>query len=142
MRKDTDLIIFLISRIREKTNRFISNELEKNDMIGLLPVHGDILYALMVHRKLPMKKLAELIDRKKSTVTTLVDKMIKLGYVEKNRDDVDNRIYLISLTSKGQLYRERVVEISDKLINKVYKTMPEEERLQLVKSLKEINNNW
>jgi len=142
MKNDTELIILLISRIREKANRYISAELKKFKMEGLLPVHGDILYALMVHETLPMKRIAEIVDRKKSTVTTLVEKMIRLGYVEKKQDETDSRFFLISLTEKGRKHREDIIKISDNLIKKVYKTMPEQERQQLVKSLRTINDNW
>lgn len=141
MKNDTELIILLISRIREKANGFISAELKKG-IEGLLPIHGDILYALMVYGELPMKRIAEIIDRKKSTVTTLVDKMVTLGYVEKRRDEGDNRIFLISLTEKGHQYRKDIINISDDLIRKVYKNMPETEREQLVRSLRTINEGW
>ena len=142
MKNDTNLIIHLISRIREKANRFISAELKRYGIEGLLPVHGDILFALMVYGELPMKRIAEIIDRKKSTVTTLVEKMETLGYVAKKKDETDNRIFLISLTEKGHRYREEIIEISNNVLQKLYKKMPYTEREQLVQSLKAINDGW
>lgn len=139
---DTDLIILLISRIREKANRFIISELQRYGIEGLLPVHGDILYALMVNGELSMKRIAEIIDRKKSTVTTLVEKMEKLSYVKKRKDNTDNRVFLISLTEKGRRHHTDIVEISNNLINRVYKEMPVAEREQLIRSLRTINDNW
>lgn len=79
--------------------------MKRRGIKGILPVHGDILYALMIHGELSMTQIAELVDRKKSTVTTLVDKLIHLGYIEKKRDLGDNRVYLISLTDKGRRQR-------------------------------------
>ncbi len=142
MKNDTELIIHLISRIREKANRFISAELKRYSIDCLLPVHWDILFALMAYGELPMKRIAAIIDRKKSTVTTLVEKMETLGYVKKKRDEADNRVFLISLTEKGHHYREQIIEISKNVLQKTYKEMPDTEREQLVRSLRTINDGW
>ncbi len=141
MYDDRQLIIYLISQIREKANRFIISELEAHNIKGIIPIHGDILYALFSYKELSMKDIAKLIDRKKSTVTTLVEKIIKLGYVTKKKDINDNRSSIISLTEKGNSLGGDVKKISQHLIDKVYKDMPVEERLTLVKLLRKVNNN-
>ena len=142
MNLETDLIIHLIARIREKANRFIIAELKSHHIEDLIPVHGDILFALFKYGQIPMKTIAQIVDRKKSTVTTLVDKLIHLGYVQKKADETDHRYALISLTKKGQQLAFQLQDISDKLLNKVYKDMPVEERIHLVKNLRMINDNW
>lgn len=142
MKWEVDLIIYIIARIREKANRFIVDELRAHGLQDLAPIHGEILLILFSHPELSMKQIAEQVDRKKSTVTTLVEKLIKLGYAQKEVDIYDNRSYLISLTDKGYALREVLIEISDKLIEKVYKDIPLQERKQIVKSLKKILDNW
>lgn len=139
---ETDIIISLISRVREKANRFIVSELSQHSLGELAPVHGDILLALFRHKNPTMKELADIVDRKKSTVTTLVDKLVRLGYADKVQDETDMRSYRISLTQEGRNLKDSLIQIADKLIKKVYKDMPVEERRQLVKSLKKINDHW
>jgi len=142
MKYEVDLIIYIISRIREKANRFIVDELKSHGLQDLAPIHGEILLALFSQGELSMKQIAALIDRKKSTVTTLVEKLIKLGYAQKKLDVYDNRSFLISLTDNGYNLREVLIEISNKLLDKVYKDLPLQERKQLVKSLKKILDHW
>ncbi len=89
-----------------------------------------------------MKAIADVVGREKSTITTLVDKLIKLDYVEKKRDEDDHRSFRISLTDKGRKLSSTLNEISDNLITKVYKDMPVDERMQLVRSLRRIDDNW
>ncbi|MBE5981653.1 MAG: winged helix-turn-helix transcriptional regulator [Paenibacillaceae bacterium] len=48
-----------------------------------------------------MKDLAGSIKKDKSTVTVLVEKLIRLVYVKKERAAGDNRITYHSLTQKG-----------------------------------------
>ncbi|MDQ0171563.1 MarR family transcriptional regulator [Paenibacillus tundrae] len=42
---------------------------------------------------LTMQELSKLIDRDKSIVTVLVDKLVKIGYIHKEKDLKDTRIY-------------------------------------------------
>jgi len=142
MNLETDLIVHLISRIRRKTTAFILDALSKHGLKELVPVHGDVLYALFRFDELSMKEISSIVGRKKSSVTTIVEKLMKLQYVKKVRDENDNRSYRISLTSKGRSFSSTISEISEDLIKKVYKDMPVTERVQLVKSLRRIDDNW
>lgn len=141
MNFETGIIISLISRIQNKANRLITAELKKHSIEGLAPVHGDILLALFFHHQISMQELATLIDRKKSTITTLVEKLIRLGYVKKERSETDNRSYLISLTPKGKELKEPLIDISTTLLETVYRDIPTDEQVQLVKSLSKIFKN-
>jgi len=89
-----------------------------------------------------MMELADRVDRKKSTVTTLVDKLVHLGFAVKTRDNEDSRIFRVSLTPEGQALKPHLIDISRKLIARVYKDTPKEERKQVVRILKQINDRW
>lgn len=142
MHPEKDIPVILISRIREKANRFLISELKRHDMAELAPSHGDILWALFKYGAISMKELAELIDRDKSTVTALVNKLIFLGYVWKQPDSADSRVNLISLTDEGRDLKDDLIEISQNLIAKFYKTLSEDERDSLIGLLTKINDNW
>jgi DNA-binding MarR family transcriptional regulator len=142
MTYEPDIIISLISRIREKANRFILAELTRHGLKDLKPIHGDILLALFHYGNPTMKELADIVDRKKSTVTTLVDKLVRLEYAIKVQDANDYRVFRISLTQKGRGLKDSLIDISSQLISKVYKDMPKEKRQELVKNLKLINDRW
>lgn len=142
MNFETDIIISLISRIREKANRFITAELSNRRLQGLKPIHGDLLLALFSSDRPTMKELADRVDRKKSTVTTLVDKLVHLGFAVKTRDKDDSRVFRVSLTPKGQALKPHLIDISRKLIARVYKDMPVEERKRVVRILSQINDDW
>ena len=142
MHPNKNLPVILISQIREKANRLLIGELKRHNMAGLSPSHGDILWALFKQGALSMKGLATLIDRDKSTVTVLVNKLISLGYVQKQSDFADSRVTLISLTEQGRGLKDDLIEISQKLIAKVYKTLSEDERDSLIELLTKINDNW
>jgi len=135
-------IISLISKIKESANGFITSEMDKWGVKGLATSHGDILDALLRSEKLTMKELADKIGRDKSTITALVDKLIKHGYVEKTRDISDNRVVFVTLTEKGKELKPMFETISQDLLSRVYKDISENEKEELIKTLKKIKKNF
>ncbi|HUW64460.1 MAG TPA: MarR family transcriptional regulator [Spirochaetia bacterium] len=131
----------MISRIREKANRFIMREMSLRGMEGLATSHGDILVALFNHASLSMTELARMIDREKPTVTVLVDKLVTMGYVCKATDQGDKRVTLISLTPKGRALQPDFDEISALLLDSVYRGISDEEKEVLINALMKISKN-
>ena len=136
-----DHIIFLIGRIQYKANRFLTHELKAHHIKGLAPSHGEILGSLMLRGPSSMSEIASIVDKDKSTITVLVNKLLKLGYVEKKRHLSDNRISLIALTRKGTALKTDFQLIAKKLRAKSYMGISDDEREMLVHLLKKLNNN-
>ncbi|OEH91361.1 hypothetical protein BFG57_05715 [Bacillus solimangrovi] len=130
--------ISLISRIREHANKFIVSELEKRGITGMAPSHGDILMVLYQHEQATMKQLAESIKRTKPTVTVLVNKLVDLGFVQKQKGSIDGRMTYITLTEEGENLRSVFFEISDQLNDVVYDGLSIEEQEQLHHMLERI----
>jgi len=139
---ETKLIIYNISRIRDKAHAFLLKQLEEHHLKGISPSHGDILWELLLNGELPMKDLAENINRDKSTVTALVNKLIKFGYAQKGADVNDNRVNLISLTPKGLELKDDVIAISEALRKKAYQGLTEKDKAVLIKLLNKIYQNF
>ena len=135
-------IISLISRIRESANKYIIGEMNHWGVQGLVPSHGDILFALLKIETMTMKDLATKIGKDKSTVTALVDKLVKLGYVVKSRDTLDSRVVFVTLTAKGKELRPMFDSISKNLMALVYQDVTESEKEALLQTLLKINNNF
>ncbi|MBE6071874.1 MAG: winged helix-turn-helix transcriptional regulator [Clostridium butyricum] len=135
-------IISLISKIRDHANKFITDEMDKYGVNGLAISHGDIIFALLKNDKLTMKEISERIERDKSTVTALVNKLIKQGYVEKTKDIDDNRVAFVSLTEKGKALKPMFDTISKDLISTVYEGISEKEKEEVLRTLLKIKNNF
>lgn len=131
-------IISLIGFIHREADKFLENQLKKHNILGIAPSHGDILFNLYKYKSLTMQQLAKLIDRDKSTVTVLVNKLVELGYISKTPDLEDARVYNIAITEKGQELRPVFEEISKCLLAKVYDDFTLEEQTLLLKMLQRI----
>lgn len=83
-------------------------------------------------------KLAEILNVTKPSVTEIVNKLVKLDCVEKNRCDNDKRKFYIKLTEKGRniarlqyLSEQRVVEI-------IFKALDDEEIETFIRLIKKL----
>ena len=120
-------MLALISKIHEKGNHFIIEELKKYEANGLVPSHGDILVCLYNQDKMTMKDIADKIHKTRPTVTVLVNKLEKLGYLKREISQDDNRYTYIALTKKGQDFKPIFEKISKDLNNMLYKNLSEKE---------------
>lgn len=135
-------IISVLSKIRTQANQFIIKKMANYGVYELAPSHGDIIFTLLSKEKITMKDLAGSIKKDKSTVTVLVEKLVRLGYIKKERDVADNRITYLSLTQKGADLKPMFEDISKNLFDTVYQDIPKEEREALMQSLNKINHNF
>ncbi|WP_274542682.1 MarR family winged helix-turn-helix transcriptional regulator [Aminivibrio pyruvatiphilus] len=97
----TQQIIRRIGGIHDSIHRFISGYIEQCEKECLVPSHGELLTALFSGREFTMGDLAREIRKTKPTVTVLVEKLVRCGYVIRERDARDGRISYIRLTEKG-----------------------------------------
>ena len=140
MRKNN--LIALIGRVSEQANRFIVRELEKHGIEGIVPSHGDILVLLFGGEQLTMQEIAGKIHRTKPTVTVLVNKLVELGYVTKEKSDTDNRVTHIALTKKGESLKPAFEAISNSLNTLVYQGFSDDEAEKLELMIEAIRSRF
>lgn len=110
----------LISKIRTQAYKMIVSELEKHGVEGIVPSHGDVLIFLYEQDGLSIKELAGKVHLTQPTVTVLINKLEKLGYVYRIKSGEDSRVTLVKLTEKGTALQPAFREISDKLNDAIY----------------------
>ena len=138
---NTEGAISLVSQVRKAANRLLADQLAKRGITGIVPSHGNILVNLYRHGPLPMNRLAALIGRKKNTLTVLVRKLEKAGFVKLAKDSRDHRMTLVELTPKGRELEGDFQEISRLALETFWGDMPPGEREALIKSLEKIKAN-
>ncbi|WP_189032290.1 MarR family winged helix-turn-helix transcriptional regulator [Paenibacillus albidus] len=131
-------ILAAIGRIHRRSNKFIERELKRHQIHGIAPSHGDILFQLYTKEFLTMNQLSCSIDRDKSTITALVEKLVHLGYVNKGQDPQDGRVYRLSLTDKGRELQPVFDKVSEALLAAVYEHFTADEKAQLMGLLNKI----
>lgn len=121
----------LIGKIKDALNHMIVSELERFGIEGLVPSHGDILVFLYQKNGRSVKELADRIHRTQPTVTVLVNKLEKLGYVERIKSGEDSRITIVKLTEKGIELQPVFQTVSNKLNDVIYGGLNDNQKEQL-----------
>jgi len=120
-------LVGLCSRISKNANKMIVAELEKQGVKNIVPSHGTVLYLLYQRDEVTMKEIADYAHKTKPTVTVLVNKLEKLGYVFREKSSVDNRICYIRLTGEGHKLKPVFERVSKSLNERVYKNLDTKE---------------
>ena len=135
----------VISHIHSLLQDFVRTHLQKEGFPDFASSHGNILFQLSVLPQpgtIPMKELAEKINRDKSTTTVLVRKLESEGFVQIVQDSKDKRIRSVKLTEKGRNFTEKTGLISKSLTETFYKNFTEEEKKQFCGFLERICQNF
>lgn len=137
-----DNTVHLVSKLNYLMKQFIVSELEKQGIDEIVPSHGDIIASLLKNDSLTMNELAIKIGKDPSTVTTLVKKLIALGYTKVEKDFKDKRASRVSLTLKGKELKEIFFEISENIFNKQYLNIDDNEKDVFRKVLEKMIENF
>lgn len=134
-------VIGNLGKVKTKFNFHINNELKNYNLKGMCTSHGSILTVLRIHERLTMKQISKMIGKDKSTVTALINKLMKMDYVKKNRCEIDNRVSYITLTKKGSSVEEIFSDISSTIAEQSFKGFSQEEIEILSSLLSKIEDN-
>lgn len=139
MNEKYNILPSLMARKVRLVNRFIEEELHSAGWKDIVPSHGEILYALFYKKKMTMKELADKIDRDKSTLTGLINKLLKKELIKKEKNPADSRSYHIKLTQKGRAMEPLFTKISDNLLSKFFQNISFDEKAQLFSLMNKIS---
>jgi DNA-binding MarR family transcriptional regulator len=136
-------IVYFISKTKKKMVKFIEKKLFEKELYDLVPSYGNILTVLYDHNgTLSMKEIGTLLGKEKSTITAIVDKLEKLGYVMKLKSEQDRRTTYVCLTEMGKDIEKKFEEISFDVHKTAYNNFTQEEKSEFLRLLKKMNQNF
>ncbi len=138
----TDNTAHQLSHARRLINLFLLCEMEKAGLYGFVPSYGDLISQLCHQSPMTMTDLAEAIHRDRSTVTTLVKKLVQQGFVILQENPQDSRSRLVMLTEKGKGLHAEFRVISEELMTTIYKGINNQDREQFRSTLEQVIQNF
>ena len=131
----------LISQIHQICQRVWNNLLQVHGLEDLAGARGRVLFALWTENDIPIKKLVEVTSLDKSTLTGIIDRLERDGYVKRNPSTSDRRTTIISRTGKDEIYKERMPQISNEINDIFYDGFTPDEIISFEEQLKKILTN-
>jgi len=97
-----------------------------------------VMGILMRHGPLPMSRISIWLGISKPNMTSVIDRLIAEGWVERRQDQKDRRIIEVGLTPQGKMYmQDQWMEARESARMKL-STLSEDERNTLCKSLESV----
>ena len=131
----------LLSQVHQVCGRVWNRILRENNMADLEGARGRIIFALWGNDGVPIKTLCEKTSLDKSTLTGIIDRLERDGYIERKPSETDKRSTLISLTGKEQEFAKNIQKVSNQMNEIFYKGFSDEEITQFDKMLARILEN-
>ena len=102
------------------------------------------VFTMMVADRLKEATMSQLSDQMNfpmSTATGIVDRLVKKGYIQRDKSESDRRIVVISLTEKGKAFIDDLKTNILAYIKKAYDILDEEEKKYLFKIFNKVSSS-
>ena len=99
---------YLLNKAARRWNALFVEALERRGVTDIRPSFGAVLVPLFRGGDLRLGEIAERGGLSKQTVTSLIQRLEALGYVERRPDPEDGRAIRVSLTESGVRMKEAV----------------------------------
>ena len=131
----------LLSQVHQVCGRVWNKILRDNNMEDLEGARGRVIFSLWGHNGVPIKILSEKTSLDKSTLTGILNRLERDGYIYKRPDEADKRSTRIYLTGKDQEFLHYIDKVSDEMNRIFYQGFSDEEILQFDHMLERILAN-
>lgn len=126
-----------------KTARLLNNNLSLKLTQSQTNITAEqwIILQIILDGPKSQKQLGEITLKNKSSINSLISKLLKANYITKVISISDKRTNIISITKSGILARKQALAVANQTINEATFDITDIEIEQLNKLLQRINNN-
>lgn len=93
------------------------------------------LLAILDHEIITMNELSSLYKVSQTTMTRMVDNLVRDGYLERVRNEEDRRVVHVQLTKKGMEISYHLKQSLRQLGDAIFSRIPADKRDQVISSL-------
>ena len=128
-------LCFKLNKVRRKIHRYYESKLSP---FNITPVQFYVLSALWDKDEIKFKDLALRLEMDGATLTGILDRMEKSGFIQRKQDLDDRRSVLICLTDNSKKIRPQMIEIAQGLDQEFRDKVPDDEFKLLLKVLDQL----
>jgi DNA-binding MarR family transcriptional regulator len=121
-----DRLIFLISKVYQKLITNLQKAFSESG-IEVTPIQVMLLFFLQKNDGLSLTQISQGLILENPTVTGLIDRLEKSGYVKRSDHPNDRRVYLVYLTEKGNMVANKALPIVRRLNEQIKEGYSKEE---------------
>jgi len=121
-----DRLIFLISKVCQKLIFNLQKAFSQKG-VEVTPIQVMLLFFLQKNDGSSLTQISQGLMLENPTVTGLIDRLEKAGYVKRSDHPNDRRVYLVYLTEKGNKVAKKALPVVKKLNEQIKEGYSERE---------------
>ncbi|UCC20285.1 MAG: MarR family transcriptional regulator [Promethearchaeota archaeon] len=118
---------FLITKIRQLSQRIFNKLLEDNKLDEISAAQGRVMFPLWQKDNISFQDLKKKALLSKATLSYMLDKLEEAGHIKRIRSEKDKRTIYIKLTKKNKELQEKYYQVSKEMADIFYKDFSEKE---------------
>ncbi|MEB7720452.1 MarR family winged helix-turn-helix transcriptional regulator [Staphylococcus xylosus] len=126
---------------QQMSNSIYSVQLNLLKQYDLTPDQFNILNLIGHHKISTSSKIAQLTNVKKSSVTSIINKLVDKGNLTRSTSDKDRRTIYLNLTNQGELKLNQARQTLITEVSPALESLSDNQLKELFNSLNSINNN-
>ncbi len=132
---------FLIARIHYLAGRILAKKLKEYELQEINPGQGRILFALWQKDNISIQELSKKTSLGKSTLTHMLDRLEKDGFIIRVPSADDRRMTMVRLTGKNKRLQTAYDRVSEDMTKLFYEGFETQEIEEFEEYLKRILDN-
>ena len=110
------------------------------DPLGLTYTQYIAMMVMWEHKSISIRDMGKLLFLDSGTLTPMLKKMEKAGWIQRKRSEIDERMVIITITDRGEALHDMAAEIPAKMAGCV--TLENDEALQLYSLLHKLMKSF
>ena len=110
------------------------------DPLGLTYTQYIAMMVMWEHKSISIRDMGKLLFLDSGTLTPMLKKMEKAGWIQRKRSEIDERMVIITITDRGEALHDMAAEIPAKMAGCV--TLENDEALQLYSLLHKLMKSY
>ena len=110
------------------------------DPLGLTYTQYIAMMVMWEHKSISVKDMGKLLFLDSGTLTPMLKKMEKAGWIQRKRSEIDERMVILTITARGEELHDKAAEIPTKMAGCV--TLEKEDALQLYSLLQKMMKSF
>jgi len=133
-----ECIFFQLAKVYQKANRIVA---EKLAQYNLTPVQSLVIDALLIKDNISSRELGEILIMDSASITGIVDRLEKGGFLRRETHPNDRRANSLVLTDKARALEKELDMIVKESTSELFKNFSKEEEMTLRRLLLRLREN-
>lgn len=135
----SNFICFKLSRAMRKVQRYYELNLTP---LEITPVQFYVLSSLWETNGVKFKELAQKLSMDGATLTGILDRLERMGFVKREDDPEDRRSVLVYLAQKAEAHADEFRRLAETLDNEIRDQFDKDDFITLSRLLDKIRQDW